>query len=106
MTFSFNDARLTPNDQLRLGHVAQALLGVGIDHLTVEGHTDNQGTIEHNRALAERRAKVVADSLVDLGFAPGNIDRRGYGSSRPIADNATEAGRVRNRRAVLIVPSL
>jgi outer membrane protein OmpA-like peptidoglycan-associated protein len=106
MTFQFNDASLTPSDQTRLIHVAQVLRSVGIDHLTVEGHTDNQGSNDHNRQLSERRAKVVADALAESGFARTGIDRRAYGSSRPIADNSTPAGRERNRRAVLIVPSL
>jgi outer membrane protein OmpA-like peptidoglycan-associated protein len=104
--FAVNDATLTPDDLAALTGVAQVLLDVGIDRLTVEGHTDNQGGDEQNRLLADRRAKAVADVLVAKGFAPGSITRHGFGASRPIADNATETGRLRNRRAVLIVPSL
>jgi outer membrane protein OmpA-like peptidoglycan-associated protein len=106
MTFTLNDAKLQPSDEAKLTQVASALLAVGIDHLTVEGHTDNQGGVEHNRQLSERRAKVVADALVARGFAPGSIGQRGYGAARPVGDNSSEAGRIRNRRAVLIVPSL
>jgi outer membrane protein OmpA-like peptidoglycan-associated protein len=88
-----------------LAQVAKVLLSVGIDRLVVEGHADNSGSPEHNRWLSERRAEVVAVTLSKYGFALANIQRRGYGASRPFASNDTAAGRAQNRRAVLIVSS-
>jgi len=88
-----------------LAQVAKVLLSVGIDHLVVEGHADNSGSPEHNQWLSERRAEVVAVTLSKYGFALANIQRRGYGASRPFASNDTLAGRAQNRRAVLIVSS-
>lgn len=106
VVFAHDDATLSPEALATLARVAQVLLGVGVDRITVEGHTDNQGSPDYNRHLSERRAEVVAQALVTNGFALANIVRRGHGAARPIADNANEAGRLQNRRAVLIVSSM
>lgn len=106
VVFAHDDATLSPEALATIARVAQVLLGVGIDRITVEGHTDNQGGVDYNRRLSERRAEVVAQALVTNGFAHANIVRRGHGSARPIADNNNEAGRLQNRRAVLIVSSV
>lgn len=104
IAFGVDNASITPEDVVVLTRVAQVLLGVGIDQLTVEGHTDKQGSDAYNLRLSERRADVVAETLIAKGFAPANITRRGFGAQRPVGDNATPAGRLQNRRAVLIVP--
>ncbi len=106
VVFAHDDATLSPDALATIARVAQVLLGVGIDRITVEGHTDNQGGPDYNRRLSERRAEVVAQALVTQGFAMANIVRRGRGSARPIADNNNDAGRLQNRRAVLIVSSV
>ncbi|CAN5904335.1 OmpA family protein [soil metagenome] len=106
VVFQHDDATLSAEALATLARMAQTLLSVGIDRITVEGHTDNQGSQEYNRRLSERRAEVVAQALVKHGFSMENLVRRGHGSSRPIADNSTEAGRLQNRRAVLIVSSM
>lgn len=65
----------------------------------VEGHTDSVGTDQYNQRLSERRAQAVRRVLVDqYGVAANRVDSVGYGESRPVADNATEAGRQINRR--------
>lgn len=67
--------------------------------LTVEGHTDNQGSEEMNQPLSQQRAAAVRSYLVDkLGVAGERVTAAGYGSSRPVADNATAEGRQQNRR--------
>jgi outer membrane protein OmpA-like peptidoglycan-associated protein len=104
--FASDDAALSDDGTQTVSHVAQVLLGIGIDHVTVEGHTDNVGSDDYNRRLSQRRAEAVAQALVRKGFASNDIVRRGFGPERPIADNTTDAGRSLNRRAVLIVSSL
>ena len=104
--FAPDDATLSSEGEQTLAQVARTLLGVGIDHVTVEGHTDNVGAGDHNLRLSQRRAESVARQLVERGFDDANIVKRGYGSSRPIAENTNEAGRAQNRRATLIVASL
>ncbi|MEO4049282.1 OmpA family protein [Pseudomonas sp. CAU 1711] len=66
---------------------------------TVEGHTDSVGTDAYNQKLSERRANAVRDVLVNqYGVGAERVGSVGYGESRPVADNATEAGRAVNRR--------
>jgi len=74
----------------------------------VEGHTDSTGSDEINQVLSNQRADAVRNYLVANKTIPGDkIDSRGYGSSRPLASNATPEGRAINRRIdVIINPSL
>ncbi|WP_043307352.1 OmpA family protein [Pseudomonas sp. ML96] len=66
---------------------------------TVEGHTDSVGTDAYNQKLSERRANAVREVLVNqYGVGADRVGSVGYGESRPVADNATEAGRAVNRR--------
>ena len=65
----------------------------------IAGHTDSIGTDAYNQKLSERRAKAVRDYLVNnLGMDDKLFSAVGYGESRPIADNKTDAGRAENRR--------
>jgi OmpA-OmpF porin, OOP family len=66
----------------------------------IEGHTDNRGGKEYNIRLSERRAASVVAYLVNLGIDKTRLGTKGYGFSRPIADNTTAAGRQKNRRIV------
>lgn len=70
---------------------------------TVEGHTDNTGSDATNKQLSVRRAIAVRDYLIEQGVAASRIDAAGFGSSRPIADNATAEGRARNRRVEIVI---
>ena len=67
-------------------------------HLTLEGHTDSDGTEEYNMRLSKNRVEAVKDFLVANGVAPERIKTSYYGESRPIASNATEEGKAQNRR--------
>ena len=70
---------------------------------TVEGHTDNTGSVATNNELSLRRAIAVRDYLIGQNVAASSIDVDGLGPSRPIADNASAEGRTRNRRVEIIV---
>ena len=65
---------------------------------TVEGHTDSVGSEKSNQSLSESRALSVKDYLVTNGVDAFRLSSRGYGESKPIADNKTRAGRTENRR--------
>jgi OOP family OmpA-OmpF porin len=70
----------------------------------IEGHTDNVGTPEDNLKLSQRRADSVVSYLVnELHIAPARLKAVGYGDTRPIADNATEAGKRLNRRIGAVI---
>lgn len=70
------------------------------------GHTDNRGSAEVNRYISELRAKAVCDYLVGKGVAAERLSHAGYGLTRPVADNATAAGRAQNRRVELTIKSI
>ncbi|RME92444.1 MAG: OmpA family protein [Candidatus Hydrogenedentota bacterium] len=74
--------------------------------IVIRGFTDNRGSEEYNLKLSEKRAKAVADYLVEEGeLKPENISYLGLGEKRPIASNRTAEGRAKNRRVeVLIYP--
>jgi OOP family OmpA-OmpF porin len=67
-------------------------------HVEVAGHTDSVGPDAYNQKLSQRRADAVKQVLVKDGVAANRVTSVGYGESRPVADNATEAGRAVNRR--------
>ena len=95
------------SDQLRDSsyRALDELAGLLSDHpewqLTIEGHTDNQGTPERNRLLSEKRAIAVKTYLVGKGLAGSRLTAIGLGQERPIADNRTARGRAVNRRVEL-----
>jgi OOP family OmpA-OmpF porin len=66
--------------------------------LEIGAHTDNSGTVEGNLALSQARAQAVLEFLVAAGAPRERLSARGYGDARPIASNATDEGRFRNRR--------
>src|SRR5690606_31353821 len=66
--------------------------------IEIVGHTDDQGTPEHNLQLSKDRAEAVKKYLVDGGIDESRLETRGAGESEPIASNADEAGRAKNRR--------
>ena len=69
----------------------------------VEGHTDSTGSYEKNRTLSLQRALTVRDYLIAQGVPASTIDVEGLGPDRPVADNATNDGRARNRRVEIIL---
>ncbi len=66
--------------------------------LIIEGHTSSDGSAAGNLRLSEERANSLRARLIELGIAPHRLEAVGYGETRPIATNDTEAGRSRNRR--------
>ncbi|WP_460118354.1 OmpA family protein [Pseudomonas sp. S2_C03] len=83
--------------------IGKALLGVGIDHVRIDGHTDASGKEAYNQQLSVRRAKSVATVLTAVGMPEQNIQLQGLGSSQPVASNDTAAGRTENRRVSIVV---
>lgn len=72
----------------------------------ISGHTDNVGTAEYNQLLSERRAGRVYEYLASQGIDPARLEYKGYGLTRPVADNATPGGRALNRRTEMKVTGL
>jgi outer membrane protein OmpA-like peptidoglycan-associated protein len=93
--FATDSAELTPEGRATLDRLAPCW---SHGRFEIEGHTDNTGTDDINQPLSERRAQAIVDELVKDGIDVSALTAKGYGSSRPIADNATPEGRSRNRR--------
>ena len=68
----------------------------------IEGHTDSKGSDEYNLRLSQKRAINVMKELIKHGIDAAYLIAKGYGESRPIADNSTEEGRQKNRRVVAV----
>lgn len=83
--------------------IGQSLLGVGIERVRVDGHTDASGKEAYNEQLSLRRAKSVGTVLATAGMKQENIQLRGLGSSEPVASNGSASGRTENRRVSIVV---
>ena len=96
--FETGSARLKNESYRVLNQIVEIMERFPDYNLMISGHTDAVGSDELNQRLSERRAKACFDYIMSLGFDIDRVDYRGYGESRPIADNRFEAGRERNRR--------
>jgi OmpA-OmpF porin, OOP family len=99
--FATKSDSLTANSYLALDELVALLKRHPEMHLTVEGHTDNVGTAEHNLILSEKRANRVKSYLIEKGIPERRLSAEGFGMDQPIASNETEKGRARNRRVEL-----
>ena len=70
--------------------------------LSVEGHTDSDGSTEANQLLSEQRAQSVVAAIVNGGIDKSRLSAAGFGEEKPISNNATEEGKAKNRRVELI----
>ncbi len=66
--------------------------------ISIEGHTDSRGNAEHNLELSKKRANAVMDFLTKKGISSKRLKAKGFGITKPIADNNTAEGRQKNRR--------
>ena len=101
--FDTNSANLRPASTADINKLSTTLKEYPDTNILVEGHTDNTGTDAINQPLSENRAQSVANALTSDGVAGSRITTKGYGSSQPIADNSTEAGRQANRRVEIAI---
>ncbi len=99
--FDYNSAVLRPESFLELDRLVAALKANPTQRVEVAGHTDNSGSEDFNQILSRRRAEAVMAYLISRGCLVRNIVAKGYGASVPIADNATDEGRAKNRRVEL-----
>lgn len=96
--YNTNSAELMPESKIVLEAFAQYLKENPKIKIEIQGHTDNVGKESDNQALSANRAFTVKQTLESYGVDPDRIGERGFGSSKPIGDNKTEAGRAKNRR--------
>ncbi len=101
LEFEFDKDVITPAGKRVLDKVASQLAACPKVRLHVDGHTDGKGSEAYNQNLSERRSASVRRYLVGQRIGAGRLVARGFGESKPVASNDTEAGRARNRRVEL-----
>lgn len=108
--FEFNKARLTPEAQAKVAHIATVLQRQADGRrVSIEGHADAIGSESYNLALSQRRAEAVARELRYEGVPAVRLTTRGYGEKYPVAPNRNPdgsdnpAGRAKNRRVEVVI---
>ncbi len=101
--FDFDSSVVKSSEQSKVTAVAQALQADAAAKLLVEGHCDERGTEEYNRALGERRALAIRTALADAGIDPDRIRTISYGKDRRVAFNDDEASHRLNRRGEFVL---
>ncbi len=96
--FQYRSTKLLPEDQKKLQKVAH-YLQTHYYLVEIQGHTDSKGSEKYNQKISLKRAREVAEKLIQLGVDKKTIKKViGYGESKPIATNKTDEGRRKNRR--------
>lgn len=96
--FETGKAVLTKSSYMELDRLLNIMNDDEAMKIEISGHTDNTGSAQLNTNLSQLRAKAVVDYLVQKGISKDRMTFKGYGSTQPVADNATPAGRTKNRR--------
>jgi peptidoglycan-associated lipoprotein len=105
--FEYDRATVRSSEASKLDQVAAAFKAKGANHdLLVEGHCDERGTEEYNRALGERRALAIRELLIKSGVDAGHVFTRSFGKDKPSNVSHDETAWSRNRRGefVLVLP--
>jgi outer membrane protein OmpA-like peptidoglycan-associated protein len=98
VTFDSNSSELSDTSDVQIDNIATILRAYPNARVTIAGHADGVGKAGANQALSRARANAVSERMTADGVTSDRIDIKGYGSQKPIADNATEDGRAQNRR--------
>lgn len=102
--FETGKAVIDPRSFPLLDEVASTIQSAPLSGpVEVQGHTDDQGNDSANLRLSQSRAEAVRTYLIGKGVADTKLTAKGYGETKPIADNTTEAGRTANRRVEFVV---
>jgi outer membrane protein OmpA-like peptidoglycan-associated protein len=103
MLFDFGKSGLKSELKTSLAKIAGILSVYRQPSVTIEGHTDNVGSVKGNQRLSVERAENVRKYLVEQGVDSWRLHAVGYGFRKPVASNATDKGRAKNRRVELII---
>ena len=101
--FDVNKFEIKTDSQVELDKLVQLLLENPNLKIEISGYTDNVGKPADNLLLSNNRAKAVVNYLLTKNIAPARLTFKGYGETKPVADNKTEAGRAMNRRTEMKV---
>ncbi len=101
--FDVNKSALRPAAQTNLQNLAQVLNKYEDTNVLIEGHTDGDGTEEHNLELSRQRAQSVANYLSGLQVDATRLTMMGYGEAQPVGSNETADGKQQNRRVEIAI---
>lgn len=103
LQFKANSSELLPGEEERLNQIAEVLKTVPNQQLLVEGHTASTGNPNGEKQLSIERAQAIANALTKRGIKPERFICKGFGGTKPIADNSTSEGKARNRRVEITI---
>lgn len=106
LRFVQSKPELLPESSAELDNLLKFMQEHPTAHIELQGHTDNLGDFDLNLALSRQRVEVVKTLLVKKGISPHRITGKGFGASRPIANNNREETRQLNRRVELVITKL
>ncbi|MFL5318093.1 MAG: OmpA family protein, partial [Myxococcaceae bacterium] len=93
---------IKPESEPLLNEIVKLLSGHPELKISVEGHTDNVGDKKANMTLSQKRAESVKKWLAGKGVDGKRLSTKGFGDTKPVADNRTEEGKAKNRRVELV----
>jgi OOP family OmpA-OmpF porin len=102
INFETGKATIKPESQTIVDQIAEMLKSDATLKVSIEGHTDNVGTPAANKALSENRAKAVMNAIIAKGIDKSRLSAKGWGQEKPVADNASEEGKAKNRRVEIV----
>ena len=102
VNFATDKTEILPESLPQIDQVVQLLTDDPALKLAINGHTDNTGDAAHNKTLSEGRAASVVAAITSKGIDATRLQAAGFGDTKPIADNTTEAGKAKNRRVELV----
>ena len=105
INFETGKSAIKPESQQTIDQVAEMLKANPALKISIEGHTDNVGTAASNLTLSDSRAKAVMANLTTKGIDKTRLTAKGWGQTKPVADNSTEDGKAKNRRVELVKKS-
>ncbi len=102
--FDFNKSTIKPESNGLLDEIVSVVKeNPQLKKISIEGHTDSDGSDQYNLKLSEGRAQAVMKYLVDHGVDAARLTARGFGESKPIASNDTPEGKEKNRRVEFLI---
>ena len=101
--FDFDSSVVKSSEQSKVLAVAAALKSDNAAKLLIEGHCDERGTEEYNRALGERRALALRGSLAGMGVDAMRVRTISYGEDKPVANGHDESAWKQNRRGIFVL---
>lgn len=102
INFDSGKAVILPDSIPTIEQIAKLMKKYPDMKVSIEGHTDSDGSDSANKSLSEARAKAVKTALTEGGIKSSRMESKGYGESKPVADNGTDEGKAENRRVEIV----